>query len=350
MTLYLHIGIGKTGSTSVQVFLEANAVRLRQQGYVVPTSAGRRNHRYLAMYAFDDDVVDNLRRAKGHTTPQRIARFRESFRAAFLAEAAGWAPHETILCSSEQMSRLRSVTALQRLKDLVDETGRPVKVIVYFRRQDGMIVSEYSQFIKGGKVTTLEEEIHLARTRRAYNYYRTASLWAQVFGRENVIVRVFEKSQMKNGDTVDDYLSVVGIQDTLPYEKIGEANRSLDIHVMEYLRQLNKHVPRWAEKGSNPARAGLALALEEISTGPKLRLGPAEAAAFMRSFAASNARLAREFLGREDGRLFSEDFGTGAERSEEPLTIDKAIEISAMLWHKLKENESRPVKESAEAD
>lgn len=350
MTLYFHVGLGKTGSTSIQTFLEINDQALRERGFVVPTTAGRRNHRRFAMYAADDHVISNLRRAKGYTTVEKIQKFRARFREEFLAEAATWPAGSTVLVTSEQTSQLRTPSALQRLKDLLDEAGQQTKIIIYFRRQDGMIVSEYSQFIKGGKTSTLQEEIDIAAGRRTYNYYTTALSWAKVFGKENIIVRPFERSQMVNGDVVADYLAAIGISDLSPYRQVEEQNRSLDIHVIEFLRHLNRHVPRWAQSGRNPGRTGLANVLEAISDGPKPRLSAAQAEAFMKHFETTNGQLAREFLGREDGRFFIDGFNSQSASSIQELTLDKAIELTALMWTKLKEMEGQQPDESTELD
>jgi hypothetical protein len=332
VTLYLHIGCGKTGSTSIQVFLEANDKLLREKGYVVPTSAGRRNHRRLTLYAQDDHVIDNLRRSKGYTTPEKVIKFRARFREEFLAEAATWPADATILMTSEQLSRLRTQTALERLKLLLDEISDDIRIIVYFRRQDGMILSEYSQFIKGGKTTLLADEIEAAKTRKQYNYFNTANLWARIFGIDKVIVRPFEREQMVGGDTVIDYLSIIKINDLSPFVRPKEQNHSLDSTLLEYLRQMNGHLPRWSRAGRNADRAGLAEYLEQMSDGAKLKLASAEAKAFVEHFSESNASLARTFLGRPDGQLFVGGYGNEDEVKPGPLTVDQVVEISARLY------------------
>lgn len=334
MSIYLHIGNGKTGSTSIQTFIEENAEMLRTRGYVFPVCAGRRNHRRFAMYAHDDHVIDNLRRAKKLTTPERIVAFRAQFREEFLQEEKTWNADQTVLVSSEQMSRLHVDSAQRRLFDLLAETGRRVRVIIYLRAQHEAIVSEYSQFIKGGKTTTLEHEIALASDRKMYRYAQTVRSWANVFGAENLIVRPYERRQLKDADVVADYMHIVGLGDLHGGTMPKEQNQSLDVATIEYLRLLNIHFPRWAATGAgrNIAREGLAEAIEAISDGRKPRLGGAEAAAFMSNFAEDNALVAREFLGREDGRLFLGDPAETAGAPIEELTIERSLEITARLW------------------
>jgi hypothetical protein len=336
MTIYFHIGLGKTGSTSIQAFLEVNQEKLKQNNFIVPTTVGRKNHRRFAMYAQDDHVINNLRKAKGYTTVEKVHRFRAGFREQFLAEAKDWPQNSTILLSSEQTSQLRTASSHARLLEILQATGHNIKIIMYFRRQDSMAVSEYSQFIKGGRLLHLQEAVSAATARKTYNYYATAKAWSQTFGIENIIVRPFERSQFKGGDVVLDYLSIIGINEIGKYTPVDEQNRSLDIYTIEYLRHLNQHISRWATKGRNLERVGLAEILEEISNGPKPKLSSEQITEFMAHFEESNSKLAREFMGRADGRLFTDDVKAQDETVIPELTVDRAMEITAMLWVKLK--------------
>lgn len=51
--LYLHIGLEKTGTTSVQAFLHMNRAPLAQAGIWMPGCLGHLNHKLLAAYGFE---------------------------------------------------------------------------------------------------------------------------------------------------------------------------------------------------------------------------------------------------------------------------------------------------------
>jgi len=333
MTLYLHIGTGKTGTTSIQTFLEENRDALRRAGTVVPKSPGRRNHRKLTMYALNDDVIENSRRSKGLVTLDRIESFRKQFLEDFRTEARSWKGSENVVLTSEQMTRLRREGELERLKALLDIAGRPIKVIVYLRRQDLYFISEYSQLIKGG--LTLPLSVEGARVNLAiYDYRKLLSTWARTFGQASLIVRAFEPQQLKNSDVLDDFMSIIGFEGLQAFTRPGVRNQSLDAHTVEFLRSINPSVPRWIDGRPNPARAGLVEFLEEISSGPKLRLARQQAAKFLETFQPSNAEVARTYLGREDGVLFRRSPGDdgGVDPS---LSAEQAVEISGKIWNHL---------------
>jgi len=79
-------------------------------------------------------------------------------------------------------------------------------------------------------------------------------------------------------------------------------------------------------------RGGIEEALAAITTRECLRPSAESATAFLNRFAASNAEVARRYLNRENGMLF-----TNAPRSDQPtrlptLDVGQAVAISVALW------------------
>ena len=52
---WLHIGVEKTGTTSIQSFLAANRTALRAEGRLYPIVPGAVGHLGLVAFALDDD-------------------------------------------------------------------------------------------------------------------------------------------------------------------------------------------------------------------------------------------------------------------------------------------------------
>lgn len=337
MTVYLHIGTGKTGTTTIQTFLETNRDVLRSKGLIVPTSLGRQNHRNLAAYSLNDDQIDNSRRAKRLTTPERIAAFRGKLVAGLLAEAPTWPADASVVMTSEQLTRLRRPGEIERLHDLLARTGHPVKVIAYLRRQDDYFASEYSQLIKGGQSLpfSIDNKLNMA----IYNYDHFLGSWASVFGDDNMIVRPFERGQFVQGDLLMDFLSLVGVSEIEGCVSVDQKNPSLDAQTVEFLRLLNPDLPRWADEGADPVRAEFVRQLEAVSDGPRLKLSSEQATALLARFEDSNAAVARRYLGREDGRLFLAPVHDGEGR-EPGLTTEQSIAIAVKMWRQARDSAS----------
>jgi hypothetical protein len=164
------------------------------------------------------------------------------------------------------------------------------------------------------------------------DYLELSEIWTQVFGKENVTIRIFEPEQLKDGDLLADFFSTIGFTQYSELVRPENQNRSLDVHTIEFLRLLNAHLPLCTKSGSNGNRDGIDEALAAITTRECLRPGAEAATAFLDQFTASNSEVARRFLNREDGRLFS----SAPLRDQPPrlpsLDVDQAVAISAALW------------------
>lgn len=330
--IFLHIGLPKTGTSSIQQYLRNNRAPMRRQGFVVPTTLGRLNHEHVTLHALADRDKSTVRRRHGLLSVEAVRTFREGLRAELAKEAAAWSLDEAVVVSGEHMSMLHKPEEFERLKELTAVMGasRPVRVVVYLRRQDLYCLSGYSQRIKAGAVlqwSELEKEID----RSEFDYEAMLARWSGSFGKESIDVRVFERGQWAGGELISDFMAALGCSIGPEFGKAIHKNASLDIRSLEFMRRLNRWYPRLVDGAPNPQRQKLVSAMHKISAGPPARMKPELAAKFLERYRDGNARVAREYLGRSDGRLFLVD--PGDEHEQPPvLTLDDAVELSARLW------------------
>lgn len=337
--IFIHIGMPKTGTTSIQQYLHDNRILLRRSGYVVPLCPGRTNHRNLTVYALPDDSAVTIRRAKGLTSIEAVARFRKSFVTKLAAEARGWKADQSIVLTGEHMIFLTQEEEFTRLKELLAVMGdRPVQVIIYLRRQDEFYVSLYAQFIKNGGSAPwcdLGDDVNSAAigneiAATLFHYDKVIANWSAAFGADNVRVRVYERRQLVREDVVADFLSVLQCDQLSASAPTIRTNRSLDARTLEYLRRMNVLLPR-TMIGADRRRSALITALEQISNGVGIRMRQSTAVKFLDRYREGNASIAKRYLGRCDGMLFQE--GPRNEPEQPPyLSIDDSIEINARLW------------------
>ncbi len=183
---YIHAGTHKTGTTSVQAMLGANAKALRAAGVLVPL-AGRIDRRHAGHH--------NLAWELG-----RDARFDPRFGnlAAVLREIAG-AGEPAVCISSEDFELLHAnAAALERLRDGLLALGYLPKIVLYVRPQADYIESLYAELVKAWNVGFTEYfESVIADGRfgpSLLDYERLTDAFARTFGRENVIVRTYRAS------------------------------------------------------------------------------------------------------------------------------------------------------------
>lgn len=315
--LTLHIGMGKTGTTVLQNFFWNNRELLEQKGISYP-SLGLADH---AHHLLSPHVPHYMRERWQFCNVYQWS--------AQLAELKT----PQVLLSSEIMVS-STPEEIQHYFEVVCQHFRP-RVVLYLRRQDHMIASMYNQLVKSGRQKRPLSAI-LASQISQQDYLHRIKPWEQVLGRDALLIRPFEREQLHGGDIRRDFLHhVFGVEIDDSFEMSPEdPNPGFPLDVLEFKRCLN-----WVVQDRPLHRQCNAL-LQEYMAGKKKRAEVVSGAAgvldaagrlqVLDALEASNARIAREYLGREDGRLFHEAVPARGEVSAAlELSQDKAMEIGA---------------------
>lgn len=217
----LHIGRHKTGTSSLQHFLVHNEHVLRNCGILYPLAMrkGPAHHR-LAAY-----LEPRIRR---RFTPEELDGIERDYEG-LQREMDG---AERVLISSEAFQGVAP-------EKLFEVFGRDATVIVYIREQFDYLLSSYAQAIQNQKLTlTLDE---YASTMFNANYNRFLGQWQTTFGRDRLIVRIFERSQLDGADIRLDFLRLIGVAEHSGRFDlaIDEQNTSIGGALLEFKRRLN---------------------------------------------------------------------------------------------------------------
>ncbi len=328
-TLYLHIGTEKTGSTALQAVSEINRKALLTHGILYPATPGERNHIRLTLFATDGEKTLNLRRLAGLASKDNYAIFKATFAEELRTEVQKSGCPRVYLSNEHLSSRLFSRREIGRLADVIQPLADEVKVVVYLRPQPELFLSSYSTAIKAGSIKGIKPPT--ATYDRRYNYERILSPWGDVFHKENVVVRVYDRKTLVEGDVVKDFFSIMGYKPGPDIRIPTIANPRLDYVALRFLLEFNKHVSAFVREGLNPERGDIANALAKKSLTSRLGVPAAVLRGIAELFEESNAQVARRFLDRSDGKLFeNENYLDGPDG--EQLTVERAVEISAHLW------------------
>ncbi len=304
-TVYLHIGLTKTASSSLQAFLTDNRDVLGQHdiaypdfGYPLRNAGSKKNARFLAEPVIDENGKKSFKIPAPH--------YAEGLdKTAELAKKCG-----RIILSDEDIWRYgaRRQGFWPQFKQDLDKRGLDVLIIVYLRRQDLWLQSHWEQNIKAYNTSRTFPEFLEKADRRGLNYDFGAYLdeLAGIFGKEDICVRVFEKGQFKGeeGSIYSDFLDIFGL--TCDGFRIGQEYRNLSLRGsgLEVQRLINEVPGANSHKSKLISNALLNLPAQEKTT--MFPGGAEEQKAFLANFDESNSHVAREYLGREDGRLFYE--------------------------------------------
>jgi len=328
-TLYLHIGTEKTGSTALQSVSAKNRGALLNQGIFYPRTPGERNHIKLTLFAADGPNVRDLRRRVRLFPEDAHELFKAHFAEELRSEIQANRCPRIYLSNEHLSSRLRNVQEVRRLAAIVRPLAESVKIVVYLRPQPELFLSTYSTSIKTGRTKPLEPPKRPQDPR--YNYEKKLSFWADVFGEENVIVRIYDRNTLVGGDVVKDFFSIMGYEPGSDIEIPTMRNVRLDHHALQFLLEFNKYVPPFINESVNPDRGDIANALSTRSKGHALAVPAPVLRNITKLYNESNARVARRFLGRSDGNLFA-DLEYKDNPDEETLTAERAVEVSAHIW------------------
>jgi hypothetical protein len=201
--------------------------------------------------------------------------------------------------------------------------------VVYLRYQPEYYLSTYAMEVKAGGHKDIQPPLN--GRDYYYNYERMLDGWAKMFGDDAVVVRVFERAALKNGDVVDDFFDVMGFVPGPGIEIPPALNTSLDAKVLQFLRLFRQHIPRFVDDVANPDHGDIVRALEGISNGPRFSVPAETMRQIGAAFADSNANVARRYLGRADGVLFK-PVTYSAEAASDPLSVAQTVEIAAHIW------------------
>ena len=314
--LTLHIGLGKTGTTVLQEFFWANRKLLEKNGITYP----------------DYGVVAGAHHLLSPHIPPYLKNVWN------FKPAEEWAPK--LARSRAAQTLLSSELISSGQSDVITEFCTAVcerfklRIVVYLRRQDHLIMASYNQHVKTGKQRRKLSEIYQNMVRR-FDFEATLKPWVDAIGAENIVVRPYEREQFYGNDIRLDFLYHafgVEIDDELQLGG-GNANPRLDTSILEYKRLLNNIVSD-GEKLLRLQRllTGYCEVREATSADKQSLLPAAIRLEILAGYEQQNNAIARTYLGRTDGKLFLElPPNPGTTWQDNVLSPEEATSIAVFL-------------------
>jgi len=315
MRIVVHIGTEKTGSTSIQAFCRQNRRALLRRGLLYPARPGPDWHSSLIVASRAPRPRPGAGRGRDIVDEPARAAYAARVQAMLGREIARHRPAQVLLSNEVLAPRLADAASLRRLQALLAPLADEVRILVYLRRQEDFLAGLYSTAVKNGAARTLEEIIAASDL----DYDAMLARWAQVFGREALIVRRYGGPGF---DILADFAEAVGLGPIAGLARPARMNPSLDGATLELLRRMDPHL------GADRARRRrLVRLLERVSEGGPSGLPEAERRAVSAAHAESNRRVKAAYFPGLEGPLFPDP--PRGDTAGAGLTLDRAARISA---------------------
>ena len=342
-TLFLHIGTPKTATTAIQSFCGANQEILNAHGYAYPDLGVR--YPYIRWQRNAHFLIGDLR-SKERNLKKEEQLTAECFQKIYQL----FEQYDNIILSDEGLW-LEGINHREkiwrRIKTEVEKGIFSVKVIVYLRRQDEFIYSRWNQQIKSatGIVSPIFvmkwEEMLESLSPSKTDYYGVLKKIEQYVGKENIIVRQFDRKKFYGGTIYADFLNIVGLAYSDEYTIVKEtANISLTKNNLEIKRILNE-MSDLDEPSNKVLRSCLSKCSELSSDDKKYSMfSEQEMREFLSKCEEGNNKIVEEYLNGEE-KLFDDAYKAEEKwNPDNPTMMEDVVRLSgSVAVYLLKENE-----------
>ncbi len=289
--LYIHIGAHKTGTTALQNSLAINRIALQSAGILYPGKS--ENHYQIAQELKVMERPSLYQDTNLHDVFTEINGNSNSF--------------EKFVLSSEGFWELPSLPRVKMLHDALEfyELNFEVRIVLYCRRQDTWLESAYQQQVKQANVRSVQSFKKFIESKRFFSlidYYRIIKLWAEVFGHENIIVRIYDSKRFTD-DLFNDFYGLLELPGSADFIKPSPAssNIGLKVETVEFLRLINL----LKVENEDYEKIFKILSDYELKTAGNYKFLNAELAEeILEHFKDSNKKLAEEYLDVKETSLF----------------------------------------------
>ncbi|WP_435106102.1 hypothetical protein [Arhodomonas sp. AD133] len=248
----IHIGMHKTGTTSIQAGLHGARDALAERGVLYPDLGPNHSHPLVSMFC-DAPLDYYVNFYSGIDTPGKVAAFNHRHRESLDAQLAArkW---QTVLLSGEELGTGLNESELRAFKRYCDRYASSYRIVCYLRDPVGFATSATQQQVQAG--LTLEE---LYRTPPRVRYRQILEKYIRVFGRARIHLRTYQSNRRREPDLFKDFAEACEAsylaECVEPTPRQNKALPATAIHALSlYNHRVPPHFIDHAGTTINPAR------------------------------------------------------------------------------------------------
>ena len=168
--IFLHVGLHKTGTTTIQMFCKANRARLRNLRIYFPADQSSQHRISKDLKSGQVDKVNKyFEKLAGHNI-------------------------EHVLISAESLSKLNDPESASLYKILSSHFDK-ITLLAYIRNQPDAIQSIYTQMLKNDNITIPIAEFYQTNALKSLNYFRLLKRLSRNYPDAKILVRDFDKAK-----------------------------------------------------------------------------------------------------------------------------------------------------------
>jgi hypothetical protein len=253
----IHIGMHKTGTTSIQRSFNG----FEDAQFVYADVGGQANHS-LAFYSLFSETPGNhhIHQSTGRS-PGAVRHYINKIQAD-LDKSIVRAGDRTLIVSGEDIGAL-SRQALETMKTYFAARFEQISIVGYVRPPAGWLTSSFQERVKVGRLT----QLHAGTLYR--NYTASLSKFDDIFGRDNVQLWKFDPKAFPEGCVVQDFCSRLRIE--FSKSRIRRVNESLSREAVSLIYAYQKFGPTDEQR---KMRGPQAMEFGKLIGGGKFRFSP----------------------------------------------------------------------------
>jgi len=290
-TLYLHIGTWKTGSTTLQFYLNHFKKELKKENIYYLSGSDKIVTDDRIIRKFKEINTDYIKESR-QKFKQIVSRYDDS-NASFVSSAEEF--------SGDPFTGYKNGHLVaEMLHRITEGLDLDVQIIIYLRRQDDFFESLYTHSIYLGKSHSFNEFLN-AFDRDSFQWLNIVDAFSERFGKKNITVKRFHKKYLPNKNSlVQGFGKTIGSRLLKNFKETAPRNTSYSRDMLEMMRVANKEFGLEGKKIRKLFRASdKRKSFEKFSF-----FSPEERARFYTNYRNSNNIIAKNYLGEEDIELF----------------------------------------------
>ena len=196
MHCFLHIGVEKTGTTSIQKFLYLNRALLNQNGYQLTDSLSKPNNTGITVLSLSSLKNEEIKYFSVVSSEQKFNKKKQFLKWRIKEEVKKAKPGSKFIFSNEHMhSLLSSREEIDFLKRFLESIGfTDFTVLVFVRPIIEMVRSRRSTAFKNANINIHPRLQDASKENFPYlfNLKESFNKWISVFGKKNIKVMRFD--------------------------------------------------------------------------------------------------------------------------------------------------------------